>query len=114
MIHWNERAAAALRDRGVSKAEVGRNMKPKVSGQAISLKLQGKRPVSVDELQVIARLAGMTVAELLGDDVIIDLEDEKDLILLYRLLSPTQRTMLVQVAQQFLAARKDKTSQGDS
>src|SRR5690606_31646890 len=86
-MHWYERVAASLRDRGVSNAEVGRNMTPKVTGQAITLKLQGKRPVTVEELKVFAAMAGMTVAEALGDDVVIELQDEKDLIELYRLLS---------------------------
>jgi len=90
-MHWYERVAASLRDRGVSNAEVGRNMTPKVTGQAITLKLQGKRPVTVEELKVFAAMAGMTVAEALGDDVVIELQDEKDLIELYRLLSDDQK-----------------------
>lgn len=90
-MHWYERVAAALRARDVSNAEVGRNMVPPISGQAITMKLQGKRPVSVDELKVFARLSQLTVAEALGDDVIVELEDEKDLIELYRLLSEAQK-----------------------
>jgi len=66
-------------------------MTPTVTGQAITLKLQGKRPVTVEELKVFARMAGMTVAEALGDDVIVELQDEKDLIELFRLLSPDQK-----------------------
>lgn len=106
MIHWYERVAASLRDRGVKNAEVGRNMTPKVTGQAITLKLQGKRPVTVEELKVFARLAGLTVAEALGDDVIVELADEKELVELFRLLTDAQK-------QAFLAMLKasfgDKT-----
>lgn len=91
MIHWYERVAASLKAKRVSNAEVGRRMTPPVTGQAITLKLQGKRPVTVDELQVMAALCGLTVAEALGDDVIIELQDEKDVIELYRLLSPEQK-----------------------
>lgn len=91
MIHWYERVAASLREKGVSNAAVGRAMTPKVTGQAITLKLQGKRPVTVDELKVFASLAGLTVAEALGDDVIVELQDEKDLIEFYRLLSDAQK-----------------------
>ena len=90
-MHWYERVASALRTHRVSNAEVGRNMTPPMSGQAITLKLQGKRPVSVEELKVFARLARLTVAEALGDDVIVELQDEKDLIELYRLLSDAQK-----------------------
>lgn len=94
-MHWYERVAASLRDRNVSNAEVGRRMTPKVTGQAITLKLQGKRPVTVEELKVFAALAGLTVAEALGDDVIVELQDEKDLVELYRLLSDAQKKALM-------------------
>lgn len=109
-MHWYERVAASLRSRGVSNAEVGRALNPKVTGQAITLKLQGKRPVTVDELKVMAGLAGMTVAEAVGDDaVVIELKDEMDLIELYRLLTPEQRKMLLGLAQQ-LAGSKGSAS----
>lgn len=109
-MHWYERVAASLRSRGVSNAEVGRSLDPKVTGQAITLKLQGKRPVTVDELKVMAGLAGMTVAEAVGDDaVVIELKDEMDLIELYRLLTPEQRKMLLGLAQQ-LAGSKGSAS----
>lgn len=95
-MHWYERVAAALRERGVSNAEVGRAMTPPVTGQAITLKLQGKRPVTVDELKVMADKAGMTVAEAVGDDaVVIELNDEMDLVELFRLLTPDQQRMVL-------------------
>lgn len=91
-MRWYERIAAALDARKVSRAEVGRNMDPPMSGQAITLKLQGKRPTNVDELEVMSRLAGMSVAEVLGDDaVVIELRDEMDVVKLYRLMTPEQR-----------------------
>jgi transcriptional regulator with XRE-family HTH domain len=103
-MRWYERIAAALRERKVSNAEVGRELG--ISGQAITLKLQGKRPVSVDELKVMARWAGMTVAEAVGDDaVVIELKDEQDLIELYRLLTPEQRQMLLGLARQLAATK---------
>ncbi|KRG69140.1 hypothetical protein ABB29_12105 [Pseudoxanthomonas dokdonensis] len=96
-MHWYERVAASLRDRSVSNAEVGRRMTPQVTGQAITLKLQGKRPVTVDELKVFAACAGLTVAEALGDDVIVELQDEKDLVELYRLLSDEQKRAFMEM-----------------
>lgn len=103
-MHWYERVAAELRKHRVSNAEVGRELD--MSGQAITLKLQGKRPVNVDELQVFARFARMSVAEALGDDaVVIELRDEQDLITLYRLLTPEQRKMLLGLAQQLAATQ---------
>src|SRR5687768_670615 len=103
-MRWYERIAAALDARKVSKAEVGRELG--ITGQAITLKLQGKRPVSVEELKVMARWAGMTVAEAVGDDaVVIELKDEQDLIELYRLLTPEQRQMLLGLARQLAASK---------
>jgi transcriptional regulator with XRE-family HTH domain len=98
-MRWYERIAAALDARGVSRVEVGRELN--MTGQAITLKLQGKRPVSVDELKVLARFAGLSVSEAIGDDaVVIDLKDEQDLIELYRLLSPEQRAMVLDLMRQ--------------
>ena len=105
-MRWYERIAAALDARRVSRAEVGRSMTPPVTGQAITLKLQGKRPVSVDELKVMARWAGMTVAEAVGDDaVVIELKDEQDLIELFRLLTPEQQKMLLGLARQLAGSK---------
>ena len=104
-MRWYERIAAAFDAYGVSRAEVGRELG--MTGQAITLKLQGKRPVSVEELKVMARWARMTVAEAVGDDaVVIELQDEQDLIELYRLLTDEQRQMLLGLARQLAATPK--------
>lgn len=89
-MRWYERVAQAIANRGLGPKEVGAalGVTPQNAGQ----KLQGKRGVSVDELKILADLAGMSVSEAVGDDaVVIDLEDEKDLIELYRLLNPEQK-----------------------
>lgn len=102
-MHWYERVAAALREKGVSNAEVGRKLE--LTGQAITLKLQGKRPVSVQELLVIVGMAGMSVPEALGDDaVVIELQDEMDLIELFRLMTPEQRSRFLATARDAVAA----------
>jgi predicted transcriptional regulator len=98
-VRWYERLASALADKGVSAAEAGRRLG--ISGQAVGQKLSGKRGVSVEELKELARMAGLTVSEVVGDDaVVIDLQDEKDLIELYRLLNAEQRKMLLGLAAQ--------------
>ncbi len=102
-MRWYERIAAAFITWKVNRAEVGRELG--ITGQAITLKLQGKRPVTVDELKVLARYARLSVAEVVGDDaVVIDLKDEKDLIELFRLLTPEQRAMLLNLARQLAPA----------
>lgn len=98
-MRWFERLAIALSDKGISAAEAGRRLG--ISGQAVGLKLRGERGVSVDELKALARMAGLTVSEVVGDDaVVIDLQDERDLIELYRLLNTEQRKMLLGLAAQ--------------
>lgn len=104
-MRWYERVATAIENKGLGKAEVAAALG--VTPQSAGQKLQGKRGVSVDELKVLAGLAGMTVSEAVGDDaVVIDLEDEKDLIELYRLLSPEQRKAWLNIGRQ-LAATKE-------
>lgn len=108
-MHWYERVAEAIQSKhGKVRAEIGRELG--ITGQAVTLKLQGHRPVYVEELKVLARWAGMSVAEALGDDaVVIELRDEMDLIELYRLLNPEQRKMLLGLAQQLAAKQAEPT-----
>lgn len=103
-MRWFDRVAAGLAANNVSNAEVGRQLK--LTGQSVGQKLSGKRGVSVDELKALARLAGLSVSEAVGDDiVVIELQDEIDLIELYRLLSPEQRKMLLGLASQLAGQR---------
>jgi len=104
-MRWFERVSAGLDSYHVSRAAVGRELG--MTGQAITLKLQGERPTNVDELIVMARMAHLTVAEALGDDaVVIELRDEQDLITLYRLLTPEQQAMMVQMLQNLVKANQ--------
>lgn len=104
-MRWFDRVSAALSDKGISAAAVGRALG--ISGQAVGMKLRGERGVSVEELKALAKLAGLSVAEAVGDDVVvIELQDEKDLIELYRLLTPEQRKLLLGMAGQMVGQRK--------
>lgn len=104
---WYDNAARLLRAKGVSNAEIGRRLD--MSGQAISMKLAGKRPTSVTEAKVLADFAGVSVAEMLGEDAyLIEVRDEKELIELYRLLTPQQREQWLAYGR-FLAAKSDDT-----
>lgn len=103
-MRWNERIAAAFDARGVKRAEVGRELG--ITGQAITLKLQGKRPTYVNELEVMARWAGMAVAEVLGDDaVVIEVKDEMDVVRLYRLMTDEQRARWLGVGRDVVGPR---------
>lgn len=93
-MRWFERLATALAQKNLSAAAVGRELG--ISGQAVGMKLRGERGVSVEELKALARLAGLTVAEVVGDDaVVVELQDEKDLVELFRLLTGEQRKMVL-------------------
>jgi hypothetical protein len=86
-----------------------------ITGQAITQKLQGKRPTYVEELEVMARWAGMTVAEALGDDaVVIEIRDEMDLVKLYRLMTPEQRERFMGMARDAVAASATRQDEAPS
>lgn len=107
-MDFYERIAAAFDANRVNRAQVGRETG--ISGQAVTQKLQRKSPVTPREIEVYARHAGISVSEALGDfAVVLDLKDEQDLILLYRVLSPEQRAILLGLARQ-LAGRQDPPS----
>ena len=95
-MHWYERAAALLASRGVSRAEIGRKLG--ISGQAVTLKLQGERPTYVPEVRVFAAFAGVSVSELLGEEAhLIEARDEIEMIELWRLLAPEQRAQVLAI-----------------
>jgi hypothetical protein len=114
-MRWYERIAAAFdaSTPRVNRAKVGRELG--ITGQAITQKLQGKRPTYVEELEVMARWAGMTVAEALGDDaVVIEIRDEMDLVKLYRLMTPEQRERFMGMARDAVAASSSRQDEAPS
>lgn len=103
-MNWLERLSNGFEVRKVNRAEVGRELG--ITGPAVTMKLQGKRPTYVNELQVFARYAGMSVAEALGDDaVVIEVRDEMELVELYRLMTPEQRQRWVAVGKDVVGPR---------
>jgi hypothetical protein len=104
-MNWLERLVTGFDARKVNRAEVGRELG--ITGPAVTMKLQGKRPIFVNELQVFARFAGMSVAEALGDDaVVIEVRDEMELVELYRLMTPEQRQRWVAVGKDVVGPRE--------
>jgi transcriptional regulator with XRE-family HTH domain len=95
---WFEKAANLIDARGVKRAEIGRRLN--ITGQAVTLKLQGKRPTNVKEAQVFAEFAGVSVSEMLGDEAyLIEARDEIEFIELFRSLSAEQRKRLMEYAK---------------
>ena len=99
---WFEKAAQLIDARGFSRAEIGRRLN--ITGQAVTLKLQGKRRTNVTEAQVFAEFAGVSVSEMLGDEAyLIEARDEVEMVELFRLLSVEQRKRLMEFARFMLA-----------
>ena len=89
-MDFYERIATRFDQLGVNRAQVGRETGK--SGQAVTQKLQRKSAVTPREIEVYARHAQMTVSEALGDfAVVIELEDEQDVVRLYRMMTPEQQ-----------------------
>lgn len=65
----SQRVAATVRAEmarlGVSQHDLANALG--VTQQAVSLKIKGSRPMTIDELDIVAPLLGMTVVELLAD-----------------------------------------------
>lgn len=102
---WYDSAARILKAKGVSNAEIGRRLN--ITGQAVQMKLAGKRPTTVTEAKVFAEFAGVAVAEMLGEDAyLIEVRDEIELVELYRLLTPAQREQWLAYGR-FLANRDE-------
>ena len=99
---WFEKAAKLIKARGGKRAEIGRRLN--ITGQAVTLKLQGKRPTNVEEAKVFAEFAGVSVSEMLGDDAyLIEARDEVEMVELFRLLSVEQRKRLMEFARFMLS-----------
>lgn len=107
-MSWFDNAARILKAKGVSNAEIGRRLN--ITGQAVQMKLAGKRPTTVTEAKVFADFAGVTVAEMLGEDAyLIEVRDEIELVDLYRLLTPAQREQWLAYGR-FLAKQPEPQS----
>jgi transcriptional regulator with XRE-family HTH domain len=90
---WYERVDALLKLQRLSRADVGRALG--ITSQAVSLKLSGKRPTSVDEIDVIAGVVGVSVGELVaGDESFLTSLDELEWVKLFRLMTAEQRVAM--------------------
>lgn len=60
------RIKAQLKTCGMSNAELGRRLG--TTGQSVTLKLQGKRPITLEELLLISETLGLETGQLLSAD----------------------------------------------
>ena len=112
-MQWFERLSKALKARGVSNAEIGRQLG--VTGQSITHKLKGVRPIQAEELAVMARLAGMTTDQALGGDaVVIQGEREMGLFELYRVMTVEQQQRMLDNAKDVAGERLREQKEADA
>jgi hypothetical protein len=98
---WYDRANALLDEKEITRVIVGEALGQ--SAQSASMKLAGKRPTTVEEIAVIARLVNVSVAELVADDEgFVRSLDEEELLKLFRLLSADQRTSILNMMRSFV------------
>jgi hypothetical protein len=98
---WYDRANALLGKLDISRVTVGEAIGQ--SAQSASMKLAGKRPTTVEEIAVIARLVNVSVAELVADDEgFVRSLDEEELLKLFRLLNTDQRTSILNMMRSFV------------
>jgi transcriptional regulator with XRE-family HTH domain len=91
---WYDRADALLKQRRMSRADVGRALG--LTSQAVSLKLSGQRPTSVDEIGLIAGVIGVSVGELVeGDESFLTSLDEVELVKLFRMMTAEQKASVL-------------------
>ena len=95
---WYENAARLLQAKRVSRAAIGRKLN--ITGQAVTLKLQGRRPTTVSEAKIFADFAGVSVAEMLGEEAyLIEAKTEIEMVELFRLLTPAQQLQVMAYAR---------------
>lgn len=105
---WYERADALLKQHRLSRADVGRAMG--LTSQAVSLKLSGQRPTSVDEIGVIAGVIGVSVGELVaGDEAYLTSLDELEWVKLYRMMSDEQKATMLNMVRVMMMGAAPKT-----
>jgi transcriptional regulator with XRE-family HTH domain len=92
-VKWYDRVDVLLKQHRLSRADVGRALG--ITSQAVSLKLSGQRPTSVDEIGVIAGVVGVSVGELVeGDESFLTSLDELEWIKLFRMMTAEQRVAM--------------------
>ena len=96
MKHWYERAKPMLREKGISQQEVAEKIGCNQS--AASHKLNGRRGATIEEVQIIAGMLGVSIITFLEDDPEAACsEEEKRLLRQFRELDETRRMMALKM-----------------
>lgn len=93
---WFDNLRIALRKRGMSQSELARRLE--VTRTTVSNWCSGQRTPSLANMRAIARALDMSIAEILGQEIILaETKEERDVIEMLRELPPETRTHLISV-----------------
>lgn len=105
-MQWRDKLHAALRAAGISHKRAAEAI-GLTSGQAVTNKLAGKRPIEFEEVLALCKLAGISPSELNGEDaLILEEQGEIDRTERIRALSEEQQRMLDALIEQMAMAAK--------
>lgn len=98
---WYDRANALMKEKDLSRVKLARVLGQ--SPQSVSMKLQGARPTSVEQIAVIAGFLNVSAAELLADDdEYVHNLDEGELLKLFRMLNSDQKVSILNMMRSFV------------
>jgi len=95
-MRWYDRARGLLKEKGFTYVDIAKELGYSKSG--VGHYLTGTREPSIQQIKDIAKLCGVSVSELLGDDALfISDEREKKLIELFRSADKSERDYLYKI-----------------
>lgn len=89
-IKWYDRAKKLMKEKKISMEQMGKHLD--LGQSSMSMKLAGKRDSSLDDVQTIAGVLGVSLSELVeGDNTFIVSDNEKRCLEIYRSMSDAER-----------------------
>lgn len=96
-MNWYEVAKPLLKKKKITHKKVAKALGLN-STSAASHKLNGTRGSDLDEIEIIASMLGMTLAELVSEDnSFTKTEDEKELLEVFRVISDKEQKMAIKM-----------------
>lgn len=95
---WFDRAKRLMKKKKISMEEMGKHLN--LGQSSMSMKLSGKRDSSLDDVKNIAKVLGVSIAELVdGTDDFIISNDEKMYLNIYRNMSDLEKEVFHKIMQ---------------
>ncbi len=104
-VKWYDRAKKLMKKKKINMVEMGKHLG--LGQSSMSMKLSGKRDSTLDDVNTIARVLGVSLAELVeGDNTFIINDEEKRYLEIFRSMSDTEKEVFQKLLSSF---EKDKT-----